>query len=499
MKNTLRHILLYLIVVILPTGIGSTLFIQKILNDDLSKRVEEAKWVASIHETHWNQFVSETVTSLEMLSLVVETLINTPEQMKPLLQRSHQTDPRYGGLYLLDNNGYVMSGSNQFLPYKTLYMEKYIQDVIQTKDIIISSNQEVLKDGQKVIGIANPVLDNQKNLQFITVALLRVDYVQNIMNVLTPDTEILIMNANNDPVLSLNMEENANITSDEQWISKPVSRLPWVINVKIGNRDPSDIITKSILIIFSIFILTQILFLLIKYVLLKRQALIEKKQNEVQKLELVGTLAASTAHEIRNPLTGIKGLVQLLSEKYKNPDDQFYFSVINEEIKRINQIVSEFLILGKPTAQKTEVIDLRTIIQEVHPLISSEANLYNVHLTNTLPTLPVYVNCAKDQIKQVILNITKNAFESMADGGILTIHLAAENQTCKLTITDTGTGIPSEALEKIFIPFYTSKDTGTGLGLVVCKRILNSFGGDIFITSKEHKGTTVTMELPITN
>ncbi|UQX56427.1 ATP-binding protein [Cytobacillus pseudoceanisediminis] len=213
----------------------------------------------------------------------------------------------------------------------------------------------------------------------------------------------------------------------------------------------------------------------------------------------MGTLAASTAHEIRNPLTGIKGLIQLLSEKYTNTHDQYYFSVINDEISRINEIVSEFLILGKPAAQKMETLDLRNIIKELEPLIFSEANLHNVTFESAISDEPVMVECTKDQMKQVILNLTKNAFESMEGGGKLTIKLNKMHSKCQLKIADTGSGISEDEIEKIFHPFYTSKETGTGLGLVVCRRILHSFGGEIFITSKETKGTHVDIFLPIKN
>lgn len=150
--------------------------------------------------------------------------------------------------------------------------------------------------------------------------------------------------------------------------------------------------------------------------MLKRQTKLERVQIEAQKLELIGTLAAGIAHEIRNPLTGIKGLVQLLSEKYQDQTDRFYFSVINKEIARINQIVSEFLILGKPTVQKMSYTDIRDIIVDLNPLIYSEANLYNVQYEYSLPDEPAILYCTVDQMKQVLLNLTKNALEAMKDG-----------------------------------------------------------------------------------
>ncbi|MDZ5470552.1 ATP-binding protein [Bacillus sp. 31A1R] len=498
MKSTLRNIFIYLLFVGVPTVTLSFLFINHLIKQDLEDRVKHAKWEASIHETHWDQFITETVNTVKILSLTVETTMNNPEQMKPLLQRAQATDPRYGGLFLLDDQGMVVTGSNTLLDQNDFTNDKYILDVIKTKDVIISNKVEKLQNGQEVIGLAGPVLDRSKRLEYVIVALLRVDYIQNIMKVLTPETELVLTNTYNELMISYNLSNEEEIKLNENWVTYPITRLPWNIVVHLPKQDHEGIIKKSVLIILSIFSLMQISYIFIKYLMLKRQAIAEKKQNEAQKLELVGTLAASTAHEIRNPLTGIKGLVQLLSEKYRNDkDDQFYFSVINEEIKRINQIVSEFLILGKPTALKMETCDLRTVIQDLHPLISSEANLYHVNWTSTLPIDPVIVSCTRDQMKQVILNVTKNSLESMSDGGNLNILLKREDDVCKIDIIDTGIGIKKEDLEKIFIPFYTSKDSGTGLGLVVCKRIINSFGGDITIRSQEQKGTTVTITLPL--
>ena len=231
--------------------------------------------------------------------------------------------------------------------------------------------------------------------------------------------------------------------------------------------------------------------------MLKRQTKLERMQQEAQKLELIGTLAASTAHEIRNPLTGIKGLVQLLNEKYHHPEDEFYFDVINKEIARINQIVSEFLILGKPTAQKIHTVDMREIIFDLSPLIRSEANLYSIEYELTLPEQEIWVRTNTDQMKQVLLNLTKNAFEAMSKGGQLSLTVLKGKENCYITIADTGPGITKEDLRLIFKPFFTSKEDGTGLGLVVCKRIIESFGGTIEVESESGFGTVVNITLPL--
>lgn len=495
MKSRKENLLLYLIIVICPIIVGVLYNLNDAINRDYSERKEQAIWTGTIHQRSWDQFIAETVTSLDILSLTAETVIEDPEKIEPLLRSMHYKEPRYGGIYLLDSKGSVLTGSNSLLAERNLSSHEYIKEITKTKDIIISNDFERLKNGQKVIGLGRPVLNENGHIQFIIVAHLRVDYMQNIMRLLTPDTKLAIINSSGSVIMDINMSDSTNLNL-KNAITLPIDRLPWSIQVEIPPLDKSHFIKSVLLDLLRFILIFHILFLFIKYLMLKRQALREKKENELQKLELVGTLAASTAHEIRNPLTGIKGLVQLLSEKYTNNEDQYYFSVINDEINRINDIVSEFLILGKPTVQKTEIIDIRKIFKELEPLIISEANLYNIEYGFEVPLTPISVDCTKDQLKQVILNITKNGLESMQSGGYLSIKLFKDEHICHIQITDTGTGIPEDEIDKIFEPFYTSKDFGTGLGLVVCKRILQSFGGEIKISSKVNKGTIVDILLP---
>lgn len=480
----------------LPTLVGSFYYLNDSINRGYKERIEYAEWVASIHERSFDQFISETVTSLNIIALAAETVIDSPTELEPLLQRIHWKDTRYGGIYLLNPKGKIISGSNAMLNDTYFSNEVYIDEIINTKDIIISNHQEKLVSGQRVIAIGRPVLNKEGKLTSLIIAHLRVDYLQNIMRMLTPDAKLFVMNPFGDVIMDINMNGSAQFAKNRS-ITMPINRLPWSIKVEVPNRDMNEIIKQAIPFIIPLIFICHILFLVIKYIMLKRHALKEKKENELQKIELVGTLAASSAHEIRNPLTGIKGLVQLLNEKYTDSEDQFYFSVINDEISRINEIVSEFLILGKPTIQKTEVVDLRKIVSEIEPLILSEANLNRVQYKFVIPEAPIFIECATDQLKQVLLNLTKNAFEAMQNGGSLTIKLKKLPNNCQITVTDTGSGIPDENMEKIFQPFYTSKDLGTGLGLVVCKRIVESFGGEIFITSKVDKGTQVDIFLPI--
>lgn len=496
MKYHKHTLYLYLGVVVLPVIIFSIFYYNKILQDHYDKRKDYALWIASIYQENWDQFISETVTSLNILSLSAEANLDTPEKMRPLLNRIHQSDPRYGGLYLLNNQGNVLSGSDSLRLHKDASSLKYIQEVIKTKDTIISDEQEILFNSNRVIGLATPVTDDKQQLKAILVAYLRIDYMKNLMKVLTPESSLYFINGSGQKLLEMNISD-LDLKDQKNWVTKPMDHLPWIIKVKIEDPNWKEIGKQLAQGILLFLVITNVLYFMIEYVLLRRNSHNERKENEVQKLELVGTLAASTAHEIRNPLTGVKGLMQLLSEKYTDKEDRYYFEVINTELNRINEIVSEFLILGKPTAQTTNGVNIVETLKELKPLIISEGNLFNVDFTWTLPAEPVMVQCVKDQLKQVILNITKNAFESIEGSGTLEINLISFENTCKLKIIDNGKGISKEDLEKLFRPFYTSKDTGTGLGLVVCKRIINSFGGSIQIFSQESIGTTVEITLPI--
>ncbi|MGJ7910482.1 ATP-binding protein [Neobacillus sp. LXY-1] len=496
MKIRKGNIPIYIIIVIIPVIILSLSSFFKILHDNQVNRKNDALWIASVYQKNWDQFISETTTSLKILSLSAKENLDSPQKMQPLLIKVYQDDLRYGGLFLLDPNGNLMTGTAPLRGERNFTDLKFIQEVIQTKDTVISNQVEILQNNQRIIGLATPVLDENHQLQAIIVADLRMDYMKNLMRVLTPDTKLMVINDESTPIIQLNTN-NIETNQTENWVTQPMDHLPWCIKVKIADISPRKVSAKFLQLFIMIFIVAHLLYLCIQYILLKIQTLKERKQNELQKLELVGTLAASTAHEIRNPLTGVKGLIQLLSEKYTDKQDSYYFEVINSELNRINEIVSEFLILGKPTAQLREDVNITATLNELKPIIISEANSRNIECVWTISQNSIMVECIKDQLKQVILNLTKNAIESIEETGMLQINLESKGKCCILEITDNGKGISKENLDKIFQPFFTLKETGTGLGLVICKRIVDSFGGTIEVKSTEFVGTTVTIILPL--
>lgn len=226
----------------------------------------------------------------------------------------------------------------------------------------------------------------------------------------------------------------------------------------------------------------------------------QKRTNEFlrksEKLSVVGQLAAGVAHEIRNPLTALKGFVQLLQAKYK--EEQSYFEVMLSELDRINMIVTEFLYLAKPQMTNFQEKDLPTLIQHILSLLETQAILNNVQIrTEFEPGIPL-VKCEENQIKQVFINILKNAIESMTYGGEIVIRVRSTgNEKVLVQFVDQGCGIPKEWIPKLGEPFYTTKEKGTGLGLMVSYKIIEEHHGTISIESEADRGTTVNITLPV--
>lgn len=213
-------------------------------------------------------------------------------------------------------------------------------------------------------------------------------------------------------------------------------------------------------------------------------------------LTVVGELAAGIAHEIRNPMTALKGFIQLLQSSVTE-DFSSYFSIITSELKRIDAIITEFLVLAKPQAIQYKEKDINDILRETTGLLSAESILYNVLFTANFSKENLLLYCEPNQLKQVFINIIKNALEAMKDGGNITISTELYNEDyIKVQIEDEGYGIPEDKLRKLGEPFYTTKERGTGLGLMVSFKIIEEHNGRIEVESFVGKGTIFSIYLP---
>ncbi|MHC0037042.1 ATP-binding protein [Pseudoneobacillus sp. C159] len=221
----------------------------------------------------------------------------------------------------------------------------------------------------------------------------------------------------------------------------------------------------------------------------------EERLRNTEKLSVVGELAASVAHEIRNPLTSLKGFVQLLQKE--DPKHPFYYQIMLDELNRINHIVSELLLLAKPQDIKFSKEDLRRILFDVISLLNPEASLCDIQINFTTSDHEIWIDCEPNQLKQMFINIIKNAIEASEKGSSVNVYLKENQKNATIIIEDFGSGISEERLEKIGEPFYSSKEKGTGLGLTVSFKIVQAHDGSIRFQSVQNKGTTVSIELPI--
>lgn len=232
---------------------------------------------------------------------------------------------------------------------------------------------------------------------------------------------------------------------------------------------------------------------------------IEQMQQSVIKhdnLATVGKLAASIAHEIRNPLTSVRGFVQLLRPHLLEIGKEHYADVAISELDRANDIIYEFLNTSKPSKPSLEQVSIVAVIEEVMLLSQSESLLNDCHFEYRRPDKDVFLMIDVKQFKQVLLNLINNAMDAIKESGkrktgIIKIDIQHLHTKVEIHISDNGSGIEQERINKIFAPFYTTKETGTGVGLAVCKRIIEEHNGKIEAHSQVGRGTTFKITLPL--
>lgn len=221
------------------------------------------------------------------------------------------------------------------------------------------------------------------------------------------------------------------------------------------------------------------------------------------RLASLGTLTAGLAHEIRNPLVAIKTLTQLLPERLDDEEFRNHFlNIASGEVDRISSLLNELLEFARPSDPKLEFEDINSILDGMVLLISTESKKKQIQIIKQYdPELP-RIKVDREQIKQVFLNILLNAIEATPENGEIRVKTRSFKKPggepyVQIEFTDTGCGIPSEYLEEIFNPFFTTKTTGSGLGLSISNQIVQDHRGYIEVESKERKGSSFYVNLPI--
>lgn len=252
----------------------------------------------------------------------------------------------------------------------------------------------------------------------------------------------------------------------------------YYYKIKKVNNAPTDVI------VFKIIDYTQ-------------EIIFQQELNQKESLLEVGQLAASVAHEIRNPVTTLKGFTQLLKVT-ADKDIMKYLTVFEGEIKRIEKILSEMLVLSKPTKIVRKPLSLKALLENVVYVVEPKAMMGNIKIIqkDEFPGTPI-VYGDEGRLKQIFLNLLKNGLESMQAGGVLTVYL----QTCganqvHVIIEDTGKGIAEQNLNQIFMPYFTTRVDGTGLGMPFVLQAVEDHGGTISVSSEVNRGTSFILTFP---
>jgi len=244
----------------------------------------------------------------------------------------------------------------------------------------------------------------------------------------------------------------------------------------------------------------------------------EELMIRVDKLASLGELSAGIAHEIRNPLAGMKTSIQVLAKKLTSPSQQVLIEGVLSEINRLNRIVTDLLKFSGPSPTFPVSVDIKVILENTLNLLMEKIKKLNIKIVQQYDHIVPIAFLDREQIQQVFLNLTLNAVNAMPEGGTLTISIKMvkdqdrikekitqafdlaflmENKYMAVSFTDTGSGIKKENLARIFNPFFTTDPNGTGLGLSIAHKLLEKNNAYIYIDSKEGKGCHVTLMIPM--
>lgn len=378
-------------------------------------------------------------------------------------------------VWVLLNVSLVRDGKN-----RPLYFISQIQD--------ISEKKEAEKSQRHLIAILEETTDfvatgdKQGNVLYYNRAarkMLGIGEEEDIFKITIPDTHTawaaeLVMN------VALPYAKKHGVWSGETELLGRDGRGIPVLQVIIAHKEPNGEVEY--------------------YSTIARDITKRKKTEEIirksDQLAALGQLAAGVAHEIRNPLTTLRGFIQIF---LKNPGShKEYLTIMLSELDRINLIVSELLMLAKPQASNYQTQNLKVLVQNVITLLQTQAILHNVQIITEFAEEFLCVKCEENQLKQVFINIMQNAIEAMPEGGTLAIEVKRhDGGNALVRIVDQGCGIPEDRLSNLGEPFFSTKEKGFGLGLMVSYNIIEAHQGSVSIKSQLHIGTTVDVILPV--
>ncbi len=229
--------------------------------------------------------------------------------------------------------------------------------------------------------------------------------------------------------------------------------------------------------------------------MMRENLILWKEIERAEKMYVLGELAASIAHEIRNPMTVIRGFVQLLSNEEIGRTNKSYMNLVMSELDRAESIIEDYLSYARPQIDKKEAIEIGELMKKVMNIVEGFTIMKNVRISCNIQDSLQVIGDAK-KLAQVFINFLKNAVEAMPNGGMLQIHCYKKGDAVIIDITDNGVGMDKAEIERLGNPFYSTKEKGTGLGLMVSYRIIETMEGKIQVFSRKGEGTKFSIILP---
>lgn len=514
------------LLIFIPLGIMSYTLICEDYHTENQAEITQNNKIADQAARYLNEYFYGYKSALQNLAATPPIIYENREATKRMMEDFDLARPEPSLFWVANSKGELVAKYPDEYMDQNILEQNFFKEAMKGKSFVggpytgTVTGQEIIvisvpyyRDGQVagVVGVSIPLNELQNKLSIIQVG------DSGYVALITLEGEILshpnlaeyrkTYSFRQSPLYEALLVDKVESGNFDRTESEPERRLhsfvklkeaPWVV-VMVQPLQELKLKLQLIFVRNLVILLVVGMFvgLLIHYILLMRDMNNAERIKQAEKLAVVGELAAGVAHEIRNPLTSIKGFVQLIDLKKGSDVPPLYIETILDELDRIEQIVGEMVVLAKPALEEKSQVDLSALLHDTVNLMSPQASMRNVVLRVELePELPP-IQAVRNQLKQVMINLIKNSIEAIRDEGIVMVTATYQSENVLITVADNGKGISPEDLKKLGTPFFSTKDTGTGLGLMISYRIIQNHAGEISVESKLGVGTKFEIKLPV--
>nr|WP_263313808.1 ATP-binding protein [Mammaliicoccus sp. Marseille-Q6498] len=486
--KSFKKIIILNIVIALIVSLLLGILLNKTHTNKIDQRLDITKEIINLKI---DSFISESNSLQESLTTILSNTHNE-KFINKFLEDNHTRYKWIDHIYILDKNKNIVYDSLGKGHTNISDFNSYKYQFPFTLTASLSSKTKTLSQSKTML-LTNKIIVSDEN--YTAVIKINMEAFKNEIKLISNRYNIQVSGLDGTKIYQVGPEFKHSKSTRYQYRDLPIS-----ITISSQYDSLTRVIIPSIFNFLLVFSFLTIILLIYKSKSqrLEHEKLIEQANSE--KLRLIGTLAANTAHEIKNPLTSINGFIELTRRKYDKDKVDTHFNIITEELDRINNIVTQFLYLGKPTNLEYTNVNISQTIKDIIQFSEYELEQNNIKISVILPNEPVFAYLSEDQLKQILINLLQNAKDALTEtkNAHITIQLQKSNSKyATLEFKDNGVGMSKETQDKIFDPFFTTKESGSGLGLYLSKKLIEDWNGQITVFTNLEKGTTFLITLPI--